>query len=154
MGTPNCRRRAKIFSPEVRNRPADAWISVEEFDIHHLERVMRSSWLILAASAVVATSACGSDSSTGPGNAVPPVQTNQVTIGNDFFSAPNIEVPAGTTVTWTWSSGGTAHNVTFSDATSGDRSGTATFSRQFNSAGTFAYHCTIHPSMTGTVLVQ
>jgi plastocyanin len=123
------------------------------FDIQHLERVMRSSWLILAASALVATSACGSDS-TGPGSGGPPVQTNQVSIGNNFFSAPNIEVAAGTTVTWTWNSGGTAHNVTFSDAASGDKSGTATYSRQFNAAGTFSYHCTIHPEMTGTVLVQ
>ena len=114
---------------------------------------MRSSWLILAASALVATSACGSDS-TVPANGGPPVQTNQVSIGNDFFSAPNIEVPAGTTVTWTWNSGGTAHNVTFSDATSGNRSGNATYSRQFATPGTFAYHCTIHPEMTGTVLVQ
>ena len=116
---------------------------------------MRSSWLILAASALVATSACGSDSTVpGNGNGGPPVQTNQVTIGNDFFSVPNIEVPAGTTVTWTWSSGGTAHNVTFSDVTSGNRSGDATYSRQFNTPGTFGYHCTIHPQMTGTVLVQ
>lgn len=114
---------------------------------------MRSSWLILAASALVASSACGSDS-TGPSNDGTPVQTNHVTIGNDFFSVPNIEVAAGTTVTWTWNSGGTAHNVTFADATSGDRSGSATFSRQFDTPGTFAYHCTIHPQMTGRVIVQ
>jgi plastocyanin len=113
---------------------------------------MRSSWLILAASVLVAASACGSDG-TGPDNG-PPVQTNQVSIGNDFFNHPNIEVTAGTTVTWTWNSGATPHNVTFPDATSGDRAGGATFSRQFNTVGTFAYHCTLHPQMTGTVLVQ
>ena len=28
------------------------------------------------------------------------------------------------------------------------------FSETFGTAGTFAYHCTIHPSMTGTVTVE
>jgi plastocyanin len=30
----------------------------------------------------------------------------------------------------------------------------ATFTRTFPSAGTFQYHCTIHPGMVGTVTVQ
>ena len=62
--------------------------------------------VFLAAVAMAAASACGSDS-TGPGGGggAPPVASNQVSIGNDFFNAPNIVVPAGTTVTWTWNSG-------------------------------------------------
>jgi plastocyanin len=114
---------------------------------------MRKGRVLLATIAMAAASACGSDS-TGPGGNGGPVASNQVSIGNDFFNAPNIAVPAGTTVTWTWTSGATQHNVTFSDAASGDKSGGATYSRQFNTAGTFAYHCTLHPGMTGSVLVQ
>jgi plastocyanin len=30
----------------------------------------------------------------------------------------------------------------------------ASFSTTFSSAGTFQYHCTIHPGMVGTVTVQ
>jgi plastocyanin len=114
---------------------------------------MRKGWVFLAAVAMAAASACGSDS-TGPGGSGPPVATNQVSVGNDFFNAPNIVVPAGTTVTWTWSVSATDHNVTFSDASSGDKTAGATYSRQFNTAGTFSYHCTLHAGMTGSVLVQ
>lgn len=113
---------------------------------------MRKGWYLIAAGALVAAAACGGSDSTAPDG--PPVATNQVTVGNDFFSARNIVVQAGTTVTWTWQAGALEHNVTFSDTTSGDRSGGAVFSRTFNAAGTFNYHCTIHPSMTGSVLVQ
>jgi plastocyanin len=36
-----------------------------------------------------------------------------------------------------------------------DRLGSgATFSQTFAKAGTFAYHCAIHPGMTGTVTVH
>jgi plastocyanin len=114
---------------------------------------MRKGRVFLAVAAMVAASACGGDS-TGPASGGTPVSTNQVSIGNDFFNAPNIVVPAGTTVTWTWNSGSTDHNVTFSDATSGDRAGGATYSRQFTTPGTFSYHCTLHAGMTGSVVVQ
>lgn len=113
---------------------------------------MRKSWAFLAVAAVLATAACGSDS-TGPGGGGPPVQTNQVSVQNDFFSPPNIQVAVGTTVTWTWNSGGNLHNVTFADAASGNL-GSGTFTRTFNTAGTFAFHCTLHSGMTGSVLVQ
>ena len=111
---------------------------------------MRKGWAFLAVSAVVAAAACGSDS-TGPGG--PPVQTNQVSVQNDVFSPANIQVAVGTTVTWTWNSGGNLHNVTFADTTSGSI-GSGTFTRTFNTAGTFAFHCTLHSGMTGSVLVQ
>lgn len=112
----------------------------------------RSRFFFAVVVVALAGSACGGDS-TSPGGG-PPVQTNQVTIGNNFFSSPNIEVPAGTTVTWTWNSGSTPHNVTFSDASSGDKTGGAIYARTFSTPGTFTYHCTIHPEMTGSVLVQ
>jgi plastocyanin len=111
---------------------------------------MRNGWVVLAAAATFAAVACGGDS-TGPSG--PPVQTNQVSIGDDFFSPPNIQISVGTTVTWTWNSGGDLHNVTFADTASSDQ-GSGSFSRTFNTAGTFAFHCTLHSGMTGSVLVQ
>jgi len=109
--------------------------------------------VFFAIAVMAAASACGSDS-TGPAAGGTPVHTNQVSIGNDFYSAPNIVVAAGTTVTWTWNSGSTEHNVTFSDASSGDKSGGGTYSLEFDAPGTYTYRCTLHAGMTGSVLVQ
>jgi plastocyanin len=123
---------------------------------------MRVFSSLLIISAAVTLSACGGggDStspggSTNPGNTAP-VQTNAVGVADDNFTPPSIVVSAGTTVTWTWAPGASTHNVTFDDGTtSGDRSpASGPFSRTFASVGTFNYHCTIHPGMTGLVTVQ
>jgi plastocyanin len=45
----------------------------------------------------------------------------------------------------------TADGGAFVSATLGDG---GTFSHRFASTGTFEYHCAIHPSMTGTVIVS
>lgn len=119
---------------------------------------------ILAIAAVLAAGACGGSGGTGstsPGQGVttgppaPPAQTNQVSVGDDFFTPSNIQVPVGTTVTWTWTPTASTHNVTFTDGTlSGDKGASETYQRTFATAGTFGYACTIHGSMTGSVLVQ
>ena len=62
---------------------------------------------------------------------------------------------AGTTVTWT-NSDSTQHTVTADDGSfdSGVLAQGQTFSHTFDTAGTIAYHCTIHPNMQATVTVQ
>lgn len=114
-------------------------------------RVFSKALIIPAA---LALAACGGSDTTAPSNS-PPVATNAISVGNDFFTPNNVVVPVGSTVTWTWTANASAHNVTFSDGTSGDRSGGGTpYTRTFPTAGTFNFHCTIHPSMTGSVTVQ
>jgi plastocyanin len=125
----------------------------------------------LAATALVVAASCGGgggDYTSGPsgqnpggntggqtGGSTSPVQTNAVTVSDNFYAPINAQVSVGTTVTWSWTSGASAHNVTFSDGqTSGDKTGGATYSRTFNAAGTFNYHCTLHPGMDGSVVVQ
>ena len=119
----------------------------------------------LAATAMVVAASCGGGTDYGSvtgtnggtqnGGSTNPVQTNAVGVSDDFFSPINAQVAVGTTVTWTWASGASAHNVTFSDGpASGDKSGGASYSRTFNTAGTYNYHCTIHAGMTGSVIVQ
>ena len=79
--------------------------------------------------------------------------SNSIAIGDNFFNPGATTVAVGTTVTWTWSTG-TTHNVTFGDGTSsGDRS-SGSYTRTFNSAGTFSYQCTIHAGMAGTITVM
>jgi plastocyanin len=73
----------------------------------------------------------------------------------DFaFEPAAVEVPVGATVTWT-NGGGAPHTVTADDGAfnSGNLDPGATFSQTFDSAGSFPYHCEIHPQMTGTVNV-
>ena len=68
---------------------------------------------------------------------------------------PNpVMVTAGTTVRW--SNSDSVQHTTTADggAWNGSLNGGATFDFKFPSAGTFTYHCTIHPNMVGTVVVQ
>jgi plastocyanin len=95
-----------------------------------------------------------SNASTGSTN---PQTTNKVTIQNFAFSPASITVKAGTTVTWT-NNDSAAHTVTENDGksggpASGDVNPGSTYSFTFKTAGTYQYHCAIHPSMTGTVVV-
>jgi plastocyanin len=82
--------------------------------------------------------------------------TSAVTIQNSAFSPASITVKVGDTVTWT-NRDGFNHTSTSDNAGGWDTgviaAGTA-HSIVFNSAGTFAYHCSIHLFMQGTVIVQ
>ena len=77
-----------------------------------------------------------------------------MTIANFAFDPADVEVAAGTTVTWT-NDDGTPHRVKANDDSfdSEDMSQGDTFDHTFDTAGTFDYICAIHPSMKGTVTV-
>lgn len=100
-------------------------------------------------------SASNSSSSDGAKNETPQA-TNAVTIQNFAFTPASITVKKGTTVTWT-NKDSAAHTVTENDGKDGPASSDVnsgqTYSFTYNSVGTFQYHCSIHPSMTGTVTV-
>ena len=122
---------------------------------------MRSFCIRLVAGLlVVATAGCGGggggDSTTAPPETQPPPTTNSVTVGNNFFNPGDIAAATGTTVTWTWASGATDHNVTFDDGIHSPTQSSGTYTRTFTAAGTFPYHCTIHGAavMHGTVTVS
>jgi len=71
------------------------------------------------------------------------------------YSPNPLTVSVGTTVTWT-NNDTTTHNSTSNNgafATPSIGPG-ASASFTFQSAGSFAYHCTIHPGMVGTITVQ
>lgn len=76
-----------------------------------------------------------------------------VVIENFAFSPATLTVPVGTTVTWT-NQDGSNHFVKFSDAGSDRLKKGATYTRTFSAAGSYTYECSIHPSMTGTIVVQ
>ncbi len=112
--------------------------------------------LALAACSGSASQAPGGEPSGAPSSAAPSAATgNAVSIADFSFKAPAITVSVGTTVTWT-NNDSTSHTVTADDGSfkSDPLGAGATFSQTFATAGTFAYHCTIHPTMTGSVTVK
>jgi plastocyanin len=107
--------------------------------------------------AAVAVFSCGKSSSynSGSGSGGNPPPAGAVSIANMSFSPASLTVYVGTTVTWT-NNDAMAHTVT-SDGSSFDSGNIAPggkYSRTFSTAGSFPYHCTIHPTMTGTVTVK
>jgi len=85
------------------------------------------------------------------------------------FSPTTARVPRGGTVMWSWNScndgqygggGCNTHNITFNDPALGASASQSqgTWARQFNTAGTYGYHCTVHGTATsgmrGSVVVE
>lgn len=76
-------------------------------------------------------------------------------LGRNAYNPAELTIDVGTSVTWT-NTDVVSHTST-SDA-SGWNSGTIApggqFSVTFPTAGTFSYHCAIHPGMVGTVVAR
>jgi len=118
----------------------------------------RSLFLIpVLAALAVADSACGSSSSPSA-----PTVASDVTISivgdrtNQSYSPNPTTMRVGQTVAWK-NNDTTVHDATqdasrFASGTinAGATSAPVTMS----AAGTFTYHCTIHPGMVGTITVQ
>lgn len=81
--------------------------------------------------------------------------TAAVQVVNFAFQPSLVTVRPGGSVTWTWNSDTTSHNITFTDnVQNGGTRKTGTHTRTFTAAGTFAYRCTLHSGETGEVRVQ
>ena len=80
---------------------------------------------------------------------------NTVSMYNMQFGTGSITVKAGTTVTWT-NSDNMIHDVIADDATfkSADMKYGDTYSHTFDTKGTYAYHCSYHTGMKGTIVVN
>jgi plastocyanin len=77
-----------------------------------------------------------------------------VGIANFAFTPATVSVTAGSTVTWT-NADSAAHTVTFDGGPDcGQLATSSSVTATFAKAGTYSYHCTIHPTMKGTVTVQ
>jgi len=137
----------------------------------------RSPILALALAAGIALAACGGAVSPTPARVTTPTATavptdaptagptagptaapagaTQVDIRGFAFAPATVTVSVGGTVDWT-NGDPASHTVTFNDGSqsSGTLAKGQAFKRTFDTAGTFTYHCLIHPSMTGTVEVK
>lgn len=100
--------------------------------------------------------ACSKDNNDNGGNNGGGGDTGQSVSIKDFaFSASTLTVSAGTTVMWT-NNDSAPHTVTADDGSfdSGNIATGGTYSHKFTAAGTFAYHCTIHPGMKASIKVN
>ncbi|MDB4888380.1 MAG: amidase [Gemmatimonadetes bacterium] len=73
------------------------------------------------------------------------------------FDSPTVRVKAGNKVAWVNCEPTPIPHTSTSDGgawDSGSLAQDASFVRTFPSAGTFPYHCAIHPSMKATVIVE
>lgn len=80
---------------------------------------------------------------------------NTVSIKNFKFSAQNLAVKKGTTVTWK-NTDTARHNINFSDSQLVDSElldQNGTYSYTFDLIGEFEYSCTPHPFMKATITV-
>jgi plastocyanin len=90
----------------------------------------------------------------------PPADARLIRIRNFQFSPAQLSVPRGTTVWWINcedAGAGNAHTAT-SDTGVWDSpllapEGVGNYSRTFDAAGAFPYHCKPHPNMVATVTV-
>ena len=83
--------------------------------------------------------------------------TAEIRIDNFSFGPAALTVPVGTTVTWT-NRDDIPHTVVSGDDPKAFKSKVLDtdekFSFTFSKAGTYSYFCSIHPKMTGKVIVQ
>jgi plastocyanin len=79
----------------------------------------------------------------------------EVKIDNFSFAPATLTVPAGTTVTWT-NRDDIPHTVVSDDKVFKSKvmDTDEKFSYTFSKSGTYAYFCSVHPKMTGKVVVQ
>jgi plastocyanin len=78
-----------------------------------------------------------------------------VKIDNFVFGPQTLTVPVGTTVTWT-NSDDIPHTAVSTDGVFKSKvmDTDEKFSYKFTKAGTYSYYCSVHPKMTGKVVVQ
>jgi plastocyanin len=88
-------------------------------------------------------------------NDQPSAANATVKIDNFAFGPQTITVPVGTTVTWT-NSDDIPHTAVSTDGVFKSKvmDTDEKFSYTFSKAGTYSYFCSVHPKMTGQIVVK
>jgi len=126
-------------------------------------RTVRTTLLAVAVAAALPFAACGGGGGGGVTNPPSPGGGNAdliITIvaenGSMSFSPNPATVNAGQRVAWR-NSAGTTHTATQNSGgfdTGNIASGATSGSINMPAAGTFGYHCSLHPAMVGTLTVR
>jgi plastocyanin len=123
---------------------------------------MSRNFRSLASAGLLALAACGGAGGIyggGTDNPPPPPPAGTVSATPNLVFTPSpLTINAGDEVTFAF--GATGHNVTFDNRTQttpADIPGinsSKSVKRPFTTAGTYNYHCTIHPGMAGSIVVR
>ncbi len=133
--------------------PATSWVTVLTPFLRHLNTGTLAFFMLVALAAL--TNMRGKEGET---KASIPVKASEATvvIDNFSFSPKTFTVPIGATVTWT-NHDKVPHVVTAADnrvQKSPVLKPGQSFSNTFATAGTYSYFCSIHPKMTGKIIVK
>jgi plastocyanin len=140
-------------SPNHYRKPATKCVTVLTPFLRHLNTGTLAFALVIALALL--TSIRGNEPET-KGPPLPQNTKTDVVIDNFSFSPKTSTVQAGATVTWT-NHDNVPHVITSADdqfkkspvLKTGQR-----FSNAFATAGTYSYFCSIHPRMTGKIIVK
>lgn len=78
---------------------------------------------------------------------------NTILIDGFAFSPDELTISAGESVTWI-NKDSASHNIKFDDLTSDTFAKDGTYTRVFDTAGTYDYICGLHPTMKGKIIVE
>ena len=106
---------------------------------------------VVLAALLAACSGDGTDTTESAGG-----EEQRVEIADMAFAPETLTVAAGTTVTWVSADPNLPHTATSEDEVwfSGTLNEGDEFPFTFDEPGTFAYFCEVHPTMTGTIVVE
>jgi plastocyanin len=115
----------------------------------------KNVWVTCSAVLVVLAIMMLAGTLTVTANAKPSAANAAVKIDNFVFGPQTLTVPVGTTVTWT-NTDDIPHTSVSTDGVFKSKvlDTDEKFSYTFTTAGTYSYYCTIHPKMTGKIIVQ
>ena len=128
---------------------------------------MKTTKFIPVSLAVFSILLVSCSAATTPSSALtpfPPAATNtpapggtgtvDIAIKGFAFDPVSITIKVGTTVRWT-NQDSANHTITSDSGVwdSGSIAQSESYTRVFDTVGTFAYHCAVHPSMKGTIIV-
>lgn len=143
---------ARTNGPPVWRRPQGSW---------HRSHTRLGAALVVIIGAALLVTGCGGSATattapaTGGGTTTSSATGSQVVMKNIAFDPPTLTIKVGQAVTWV-NQDSVQHDVV---ANNGEFKSNlfgagGTFSFTFTKVGTYPYYCTIHPHMTGTIIVQ
>jgi plastocyanin len=107
----------------------------------------------LTLAAAVLAGCGGQGGGNGGADAAPVTGVTKVAAKDNQFTPPAIQVPAGTTVTWSFKDRFVPHDVAGQGWSSGEPRRSGSFTHTFDRPGSYPYRCTVHDGMTGRVVV-
>src|SRR6201984_3269128 len=119
--------------------------------------IRKTAWIVSLLTTVMVATLLLSTASPGSSAKAPQPASAEVKVDNFSFGPATLTVAVGTTVTWT-NRDDIPHTVVSTDDPKAFKSKVLDtdekFSYTFAKAGTFPYFCSVHPKMTGKVVVQ